>query len=925
TFNYNNGDAATTQTLAYGSKVTKPSDPAKAEDNDYTYTFAGWYTTSDFQEGTEFDFNKDTVTGATALYAKYTPVAIVRYEVTFDMDGGSVVSAQTVREGYTATEPDTEPTKAHDDTYKYTFAGWYADADRTQAFDFGSPITKATTVYAKWTANLLTKYTVTFDSVGGTDVAAQNIVEDETATKPTNPTKEADIENTYAFAGWYTTSDYQGTEFDFTNTPITEATTLYAKWTATPITYMAIAINTDNVTKEYEIGDTIDLTGLVVEGKHKGGTVTLTEEYYTVTVTDPSGNAFNIENATEADGTYTITIQKTGTTSTSLKKTFTVVVKKEQYKFNFDFTATSYNESLETPYTEDYQYPAATYTLFDNKSLKIELTATGGDQVKFQKYTDTTDTSKTTVDGTFTLYDRFQIHASYGYISVTAKKSGKITVYCAVGSNDGRKVIIKNETDNDVEIEGATTWDSTKLYALEFDAIEGKTYTIRSSSKGALVYGIYFAGSIDKDTRVATDEFEFVPEVTQFDTIDNIFDTTNIAGTASAWDNCGVYRSVALSDITFTVKDSTDTAVTSPITTPGAYTVTATYDGKSVDYNIVVADPNAPITQVIVNSDNATKKFYEGEAAFNANNIVVQGVRDGITVALNAEDYTIKLYKADTEVTAFDTTGEYTVRVYANDTDVYGSYTINFYQITSTNITSGDTATVKVGTTSFKSCATAELVYADNTRKDITKNIVEKYYTESTCENETTTPFAAAGTVYLQLSVNGATKVITITVAELTANEYTYDRESDNYGISKEGAETPWTTDSYKDGKIATFDVNSDGVKLIKLLPDASMTLTLDEASNMIDISLTGRTSGSNSASKYLKIEFLDADGEVIDTVIGTTTANKEIGAFTFEAYDNATSFTFTATTACAAIRFSGTTSSKSVGIATATITAYTA
>lgn len=67
------------------------------------------------------------------------------FTVTFEVNGGSAVPSQTVISGQTATEP-TAPVKENND-----FDGWYADAELTQVFDFATPITEVTTIYAKWT------------------------------------------------------------------------------------------------------------------------------------------------------------------------------------------------------------------------------------------------------------------------------------------------------------------------------------------------------------------------------------------------------------------------------------------------------------------------------------------------------------------------------------------------------------------------------------------------------------------------------------------------------------------------------------------------------------------------------------------------------------------------------------------------------
>ncbi len=72
-------------------------------------------------------------------------------------------------------------------------------------------------------------YTVTFDSKGGSSVAAATVTAGGKATAPTDPTKAGNT-----FAGWFTSADGGETlseqAFDF-DTAINAATTLYAKWT----------------------------------------------------------------------------------------------------------------------------------------------------------------------------------------------------------------------------------------------------------------------------------------------------------------------------------------------------------------------------------------------------------------------------------------------------------------------------------------------------------------------------------------------------------------------------------------------------------------------------------------------------------------------------------------------------------------------
>ena len=157
------------------------------------------------------------------------------YTVTFNSYGGTPVPpAQEVEYGHTATKPADPTLKG------YTFAFWYLgeDEQNATAYDFNTPVTENITLTAKWNIN---KYTVTFNSYGGTPVPpAQEVEYGLTATKPADPTLKG-----YTFAFWYLGEDEQNaTEYDF-DTPVTENITLTAKWNINKYT---VAFNTDGGT-----------------------------------------------------------------------------------------------------------------------------------------------------------------------------------------------------------------------------------------------------------------------------------------------------------------------------------------------------------------------------------------------------------------------------------------------------------------------------------------------------------------------------------------------------------------------------------------------------------------------------------------------------------------------------------------------------
>jgi len=188
-----------------GKYATRPTAPTEKG-----WIFKGWYEKDDYI-GDVFDFEKTQITHDITLTARWAQA----FTVKFDANGhGAAPADQTVEINGKAAKP-TDPTDGD-----YSFQGWYTTAECSTTFDFSTPITGDTTVYAKW----VKKPIVSFNRNGhGTAPASQTVELNGKATKPADPTAEG-----YVFRGWYTTAACT-TEFDF-NTPIAADTTLYAKW-----------------------------------------------------------------------------------------------------------------------------------------------------------------------------------------------------------------------------------------------------------------------------------------------------------------------------------------------------------------------------------------------------------------------------------------------------------------------------------------------------------------------------------------------------------------------------------------------------------------------------------------------------------------------------------------------------------------------
>lgn len=229
-FDSQDGSAVGDQSINYGGKVTEPSDPAKEGSS-----FAGWYTDTGY--GTAWNFSTDTVTSSKTLYAKWN---VNSYTVSFDSQGGSDISDQSVEYGGTATEP-ADPTKDGS-----SFAGWYTDTNYNTAWDFSSvTISAATTIYAKWSDQQT--YTVTYYKSGSENGDAPTVQTKEQGTDlPLASTAGSLVLTGYTFTGWNTQADGNGTAYAAGATYSTEADIdLYAQWSAASFNVTFDADDTD--------------------------------------------------------------------------------------------------------------------------------------------------------------------------------------------------------------------------------------------------------------------------------------------------------------------------------------------------------------------------------------------------------------------------------------------------------------------------------------------------------------------------------------------------------------------------------------------------------------------------------------------------------------------------------------------------------
>lgn len=151
-----------------------------------------------------------------------SPIIDNEFTIYFDVNGGTGSFGP-----YTVTDLNRRDLPSAEDVgfsapEGYEFAGWKVQSveDLLEAGTLIG-ISSDITLVAQWKP--LPKYTVTFNSDGGSSVNSQAVISGECAVKPDDPTKD-----TYLFMDWYT--DEEATEpYDFSE-PITGDLTLIARW-----------------------------------------------------------------------------------------------------------------------------------------------------------------------------------------------------------------------------------------------------------------------------------------------------------------------------------------------------------------------------------------------------------------------------------------------------------------------------------------------------------------------------------------------------------------------------------------------------------------------------------------------------------------------------------------------------------------------
>ena len=235
TFDTQSGSVATIDAwndVAYNTTKVLPSPGTKANS-----VFVGWFTAA--SAGTYIGMNGDSFVPVSdnALFARWVSDESKLFTVSFNSNGGSSINAQKVVKDTTIGTPLT-PTKIG-----YTFDGWYTTSNLSAAWTVATgTVANDLTLYAKWVEDdTVAKHTVTFNTNGGSSIAAVSVIDGNTVALPATPTKTG-----YTFEGWYRSISFT-TSYNF-GAPVTADITLYAKWT--PVSNGGDDGKADNTTKD---------------------------------------------------------------------------------------------------------------------------------------------------------------------------------------------------------------------------------------------------------------------------------------------------------------------------------------------------------------------------------------------------------------------------------------------------------------------------------------------------------------------------------------------------------------------------------------------------------------------------------------------------------------------------------------------------
>lgn len=188
TFEANEGSQVAAIGVNHGEKITVPEAPTRTG-----HTFGGWFT--DIDLSVEFNFDTE-ISGPITLYAMWD---LNKYDLVFDVNGGSEVDAISVNHGDKVAAPEPPIKKG------YTFVGWFVNQDLLENFDFDGAITETTTIYAKWE---IIVYSLSLNLNGG-NLSGEFTTFEYTILSNLITLPEV-VKTGHEFLGWFNNAEFSG-------------------------------------------------------------------------------------------------------------------------------------------------------------------------------------------------------------------------------------------------------------------------------------------------------------------------------------------------------------------------------------------------------------------------------------------------------------------------------------------------------------------------------------------------------------------------------------------------------------------------------------------------------------------------------------------------------------------------------------------
>lgn len=219
TYVSNGGTEYAVEKYPEGQNVNLVKEPTREG-----YAFTGWYIDKNLKTqvtSVVMDSDKKVYAG----WEKGEDTVIPEYTLTYDTKGGEAIAPEKYTKDVTASLTKVPVREG------YTFTGWYNDSAITNKITT-IKMDSDKTVYAGWVAGEGVvppggKYTLTYETNGGSAIAPKTCDPDETVSLTNAPVKVA-----YSFTGWYSDSALTN---KITSIKMDSDKTVYAGWTKTSI------------------------------------------------------------------------------------------------------------------------------------------------------------------------------------------------------------------------------------------------------------------------------------------------------------------------------------------------------------------------------------------------------------------------------------------------------------------------------------------------------------------------------------------------------------------------------------------------------------------------------------------------------------------------------------------------------------------